>query len=147
MAVIHQAVFLLLRAQSRIYSQITISRTLTPQLRKCCWSKTVEQGADCLFLFMCRATITSGIIDQSPHLFEDTKSQSHGNHKERYLCYCSVHINRAYPTQQANIADSKFHGATMGPIWGRQDPGGPHVGPVNFVIWDMTYIRCHATST
>ena len=23
----------------------------------------------------------------------------------------------------------------MGPIWGRQDPGGPHVGPVNFVIW------------
>ena len=24
----------------------------------------------------------------------------------------------------------------MGPIWGRQDPGGPHVGPMNFVIWD-----------
>ena len=31
--------------------------------------------------------------------------------------------------------DSKVHGANMGPIWGRQDPGGPHVGPVNFVIW------------
>ena len=25
----------------------------------------------------------------------------------------------------------------MGPIWGRQDPGGPHVGPMNFPIWDM----------
>ena len=25
--------------------------------------------------------------------------------------------------------------ANMGPVWGRQDPGGPHVGPVNFVIW------------
>ena len=24
----------------------------------------------------------------------------------------------------------------MGPIWGQQDPGGPHVGPMNFVIWD-----------
>ena len=24
----------------------------------------------------------------------------------------------------------------MGPIWGRQDPGGPHVGPNNFAIWD-----------
>ena len=24
----------------------------------------------------------------------------------------------------------------MGPIWGRQDPGGPHVGPINFAIWD-----------
>ena len=23
----------------------------------------------------------------------------------------------------------------MGPIWGRQDPGGPHVGPNNFAIW------------
>ena len=23
----------------------------------------------------------------------------------------------------------------MGPIWGRQDPGRPHVGPVNFAIW------------
>ena len=25
--------------------------------------------------------------------------------------------------------DSKVHGANMGPIWGRQGPGGPHVGP------------------
>ena len=25
----------------------------------------------------------------------------------------------------------------MGPIWGRQDPGGPHVGPMHFAIWDM----------
>ena len=31
--------------------------------------------------------------------------------------------------------DSKVHGANTGPIWGRQDPGGPHVGPMNFVIW------------
>ena len=32
--------------------------------------------------------------------------------------------------------DSKVHGAKMGPIWGRQDPGGPHVGPMNLVIWE-----------
>ena len=24
----------------------------------------------------------------------------------------------------------------MGPIWDRQDPGGPHVGPMNFAIWE-----------
>ena len=35
-----------------------------------------------------------------------------------------------------NIPDSKVHGANMGPIWGQQDPGGPHVGPMNFAIWD-----------
>ena len=34
------------------------------------------------------------------------------------------------------IPDSKDHGANMGPIWGRQDPGGPHVGSMNFVIWE-----------
>ena len=37
--------------------------------------------------------------------------------------------------------DSKVHGANMRPIWGRQDPDGPHVGPVNFVIWD--YYHCN----
>ena len=26
----------------------------------------------------------------------------------------------------------------MGPTWGRQDPGGPHVGPMNFAIWDSS---------
>ena len=35
------------------------------------------------------------------------------------------------------IPDSKVHGANTGPIWGRQDPGGPHVGPMNFAIWDV----------
>ena len=36
---------------------------------------------------------------------------------------------------QNNHADL-VHGTNMGPIWGRQDPSGPHVGPTNFVIWD-----------
>ena len=30
--------------------------------------------------------------------------------------------------------DSKVHGANMGPTWGRQDPGGPHVDPMNLGI-------------
>ena len=30
--------------------------------------------------------------------------------------------------------DSKVHGAHMGTTWGRQDPGGPHVGPMNLAI-------------
>ena len=35
--------------------------------------------------------------------------------------------------------DSKVHGANMGPIWGRQDPGGPHVGPMNIAILDVLW--------
>ena len=59
-------------------------------------------------------------------------------------CYTSEDKPRA-PTHMLTVGemyqvhkftpDSKVHGANMGPIWGRQDPGGPHVGPMNFVIW------------
>ena len=31
--------------------------------------------------------------------------------------------------------DSKVLGVNMGSIWGRQNPGGPQVGPMNFAIW------------
>ena len=44
----------------------------------------------------------------------------------------------------ACIPDSKVHGANMGPIWGLKNPGGPHVGPMNFAIWDMI---CHNDRT
>ena len=32
--------------------------------------------------------------------------------------------------------DSKVPRTNMGPIWGRHDPGGPHVGPMNIAIWE-----------
>ena len=35
-----------------------------------------------------------------------------------------------------NVApDNKVHGANVGPSWGRQDPGGPHVSHMNLAIW------------
>ena len=37
------------------------------------------------------------------------------------------------------IPDKKVHGANIGPIWGRQDPGGPHVGPINLAIWEVAF--------
>ena len=40
----------------------------------------------------------------------------------------------------ANRPDSKVHGAYMGPTWGRQDPGGPHVVPIIPIIW--VHIAC-----
>ena len=43
---------------------------------------------------------------------------------------------KGYLWDGETIPDSKVHGANMGPIWGRQDPGGPHVAPMNFAIWD-----------
>ena len=47
------------------------------------------------------------------------------------------------------IPGSQVHGANMGPIWCRQDPGGTHVGPMNFAIWDVICcdIQCDAVIT
>ena len=42
-------------------------------------------------------------------------------------------------TDAINSPDSKIYGANMGHIWGRQDPGGPHVGPMNLTIWEWIY--------
>ena len=39
--------------------------------------------------------------------------------------------------------DSKIHGAYMGPTWGRQDPGGPHVGPRNLIIRVIAWCHHH----
>ena len=39
---------------------------------------------------------------------------------------------------QYHMSDSKLHVANMGPIWGRQDPCGPHVGRMNFAIWGVS---------
>ena len=33
------------------------------------------------------------------------------------------------------LPDNKIHGTNVGPTWGRQDPGGPHVGHKNLAIW------------
>ena len=32
--------------------------------------------------------------------------------------------------------DNMVRGANIGPIWGRQDPDGPHIGPMDFAIWE-----------
>ena len=37
------------------------------------------------------------------------------------------------------IPDSKFHGAILGPTWVLLAPDGPHVGPMNFAIWDILH--------
>ena len=53
-------------------------------------------------------------------------------------CYWGFVWNPCIFREQETVIDSKVHGANMGAIWGRQDPGGPHVGPKDFAIWDVT---------
>ena len=51
------------------------------------------------------------------------------------ILYFISDIHQLLGAKQCNCPDSKVHGANMRPIWGRQDPGGPHVCPRNIVIW------------
>ena len=58
--------------------------------------------------------------------------------------YQDVYVDKSVnPTPHSEswykrVPDSKVYGANMGPIWGRQDPGGPHVGHMNFC-----YLGCY----
>ena len=52
----------------------------------------------------------------------------------------TIVVGNVYP-------DSKVHGANMGSIWGRQDPGAPHVGPINIVIWDHNVLMLSPTKS
>ena len=47
-----------------------------------------------------------------------------------------MHTERNFQ-QGTTIPGSKVHGTNMGPIWGRQAPGGPHVDPMNFANWGV----------
>ena len=51
---------------------------------------------------------------------------------------CSFLWDTMYVRLGDSFSDSKVDGANMGPTWGRQDPGGPHVCPINLATWVVT---------
>ena len=53
--------------------------------------------------------------------WDETLGRDPGNLGKTFIMMASYHRN----TFRITSPDSKFHGATMGPIWGRQDPCGP----------------------
>ena len=44
---------------------------------------------------------------------------------------------RCTTSQSEAIPESKVHGANMGPIWGQEGPGGPHISPI-----ELCYLGC-----
>ena len=49
--------------------------------------------------------------------------------------YVSWYSGKGRQLPVSTHSDSKVHGANIGPIWGRQDPGGPMLAPMNLAIW------------
>ena len=56
-----------------------------------------------------------------------------GKTEQETIMHVTAIIHCGYP-------DSKVHGANMGPTWDRQDPDGPHVGPMNLAIWAVAIV-------
>ena len=53
--------------------------------------------------------------------------------RERVVCIAEVKwFSRIHLTNVNTALIARFMGST----WGRQDPGGPHDGPMNFAIWE-----------
>ena len=51
------------------------------------------------------------------------------------VCWRHCDVNVTTSSFRYDVPDNKVHEANMGPIWGRQVPGGPHVGPMILAIW------------
>ena len=56
-----------------------------------------------------------------------------------HVLYSHPQLSPTWIWKIKRFPDSKVHGANMGSIWGRQDPGGPHVGPMNFAFWVVMF--------
>ena len=66
---------------------------------------------------------------------------SHTQMKRRHLiCGTSKNVCEWYELTKM-ILISKVHGANMGPTWVPLAPDGPHVGPMNFAIRDITQVQ------
>ena len=122
------------------------------QVRLICWLATCVQGNKDNFLFpkiMC---------NQLKHVPQSKKCHSTLFGKLiRYVLkiiqciYLPPHFVTIYRFTDdvalpIHYHHNKVHGAITGPIWGRQDPGGPHVGLMNFASWVLGNDRTHDIS-
>ena len=66
---------------------------------------------------------------------------------ESYSVFVCVSYISLSKEQLISCPDSKVNVANVGPIWGRQDPGGFHVGPMNLAIWVLQIMEGLGLST
>ena len=102
----------------------------------CVSGDPIEDGSALVQVMACGKTDDKALPESVMIYFADENMR----HRKRTTIYnySSTQVAR-FNTQMLSyqyIPDSKVHGANIGPVWGQQDPDGPHVGPMNFAIWD-----------
>ena len=129
---------------------LVLGRTL------CLWvlSQLVYWWGSCKLSFWNRKTklnqITNCLTTHNVYnsiAFENEPALSCWNYietKKRNVRWKTLHsvfmsINQAHTVCiLMHVPDSKVHGANMGPTWVLSAPGGPHVGPMNLAIRDVS---------
>ena len=81
-------------------------------------------------------TLTLQHYCQSSRQRHATDWQNYDIFNSRYLSTNQFTVKLDQHAVNFNYPDITVHRANVGPIWGRQEPGGPHDGPMNFAIWE-----------
>ena len=78
---------------------------------------------------LCSSVLMGVLLTSAGHFWWQRASRGSliGDDESRIIGTC---LNSLPVWNLYGAPDSKVRGAIMGPIWGRQDPGGPHVGPM-----------------
>ena len=140
------------------------------RLSQCQWSKpdgygkisqcittTKHSKAKTVYIFLRIYCIYLIFRDKKDNLLNQIFIGSTYSHKREFSTYMGKLVHR-YWTQTISVywyshyfllhylnPDSKGSWGLHGAIWGRQDPGGPHVGPMNLAIRVITVSsECHA---
>ena len=79
------------------------------------------------------------VLEANMHIFTDGVSKGNPAGTRFAADDTSSHQYRISHHSDKTVPDSKVHGADIGSIWGRQDPGGPYVDPMNFAIWGLIF--------
>ena len=127
-----------------IYVSLWPSWKIKQKVKQICYIfKVHESWAKTLWIKPNTCNLIKGMFGTMPSLIDEKctpHSQSVSNLVQvlpaTSILFTLVVLKPEWSGQSRWIPpDSKVHGANMGTTWGRQDPGGPHVGPMNLAIW------------
>ena len=99
---------------------------------------------------ICHSSLIAFMIDECKWKFGEQRCVNNDCRGDKWgvclpqfthICHWSTAVD--IPLLSKFIRSASLIARIMGPTWGppghRQDPGGPHVGPMNFAIWDVMY--------
>ena len=109
---------------------LVTTTTRSRSLRPARWaSPTSEASSSCWWLVCAwRWSVLSLSSCGTPNRWQKTSG---------YVWYVLVDLGARSKYLGYGDPNNKVYGANMGPTWGRQDPGRPHVGYINLAIWDF----------